>query len=149
MANPDNPFGDLERMFEQMQENVRDAARWWEQEPIRSELPGTQTMSVDLADTEDELVLTADLPGFETEDIDVQVTDQRLRVSAEWSETERAEKPGEYVRCERRQTSVERSISLPASVKTDDISATYSNGVLTVRMPKQEREELGTTVEIQ
>lgn len=148
MAKPVNPFDELDRLFERMQQNVEEAARWWEQEPFEGEF-GPGTVQIDLEDREDELVLTADLPGFDTEDIDVRVTDRTLHLEAEREESAEEERDGEFVRRERRLASVARSVPLPESVVEDDIEASYRNGVLTVRMPKREPVESGTAIEIE
>jgi len=147
MAKPVNPFDELERLMERMQENFDQAARWWETEPM-PELSGTRSVQVDLEDRENELVLTADLPGFETEDVDVSVTDRTLRLEAEHAE-EAEETAGEYVRRERRRMSVSRSVTLPDAVDPEEIAASYKNGVLTVTMPKQEPRAEATRIEIE
>lgn len=142
-----NPFYELERLFEQMQENVEEVSRWWEPESIATGGVTTTSVKVDLEDRDEELVLTAELPGFDKEDIDVRVTDRTLRLEAEYEGgTEEAD--GEYVRRERRRASVTRSIPLPEAVETDDISATYNNGILTVQMPKSEPVTEGTKIEV-
>lgn len=146
MAKRSNPFDELERLLDQMEANFEEAARWWEREPSATE---TTAVSIDLEDREDELVLTADLPGFDTDDIDVRVTDNTLHLEAEHEEATEEEEEGEYVRRERRRRSVARSVSLPAAVETDDISATYTNGVLRVQMPKSEPSSGGERIEIE
>jgi HSP20 family protein len=147
MASSRNPFRELERLFEQMQENVEDAGQWWQTESLPAEAGVTSSVDVDLEDVGDDLVLTAELPGFDTDDIDVQVTDDTVDLAAE-HETEATETTGEFVRRERHRASVERSIRLPASVRTDDSSATFENGLLTVRLPKTEPTTEGTQIEI-
>jgi HSP20 family protein len=142
-----NPFDELEELFDRMQENFESAARTWD--PAETDLPTSAGagMRVDLEDTGEELVLTGDLPGFEADDIDVRVVDGTLRVGAERDE-ETEEEGGEYVRRERRRTSVSRSIDLPSAVDEDDITATYNNGVLTVRMPKSDPDSRGTRIDV-
>jgi HSP20 family protein len=148
MSKPVNPFDELDRLFERMQENVEEAAQWWEQEPFEGEF-GPGTVQIDLEEREEELVLTADFPGFETDDIDVTLTDRTLRLEAEREETAEEEREGEFVRRERRMASVARSVPLPESVEEDAIEASYQNGVLTVTMPKREPVESGTEIEIE
>jgi HSP20 family protein len=145
-----NPFDELEELFERMQENFENAARMWEPDDFDAALPtppGAGRMSIDLEDTGEKLVLTGDLPGFETEDIDVRVMEGTLQVSAE-REAETEEEGAEYVRRERRHTTVSRSISLPVAVDETGITATYNNGVLTVRMPKRDAESRGTRIDV-
>lgn len=148
MAKPVNPFDELDRLFERMQQNVEEAAQWWDREPFEDEFdPGT--VQIDLEDREDELVLTADLPGFESADIDVRLTDRTLHLEAEREETAEEEREGEFVRRERHMASVARSVTLPQSVEEEGIEASYQNGVLTVTMPKREPAESGTEIEIE
>ena len=98
-------------------------------------VPGTQQLSVDLADREDAFEVTADLPGYDREDIDLSVADRTLRISAEHDDSTEAG-DGNYLRRERRRRSVSRSLSLPEDVAEEEASATYTNGVLTVTLPK-------------
>jgi len=142
-----NPFDELDELFDRMQENMEQAARLWEPTTPDGDPSGTSSLNIDLEDRSDELVLTGDLPGFETEDIDVRVKERTLHVAAEHDETTEAE-AGEYVRRERRRTAVSRSVPLPAAVDTEGITATYNNGVLTVRMPKTEPSDEGTSIDV-
>lgn len=142
-----NPFDELDDLFDRMQENMERAAEMWDPTASGGELSGASSMSVDLEDRGDELVLIGDLPGFETDDIDVRVKERTLRIAAEHDETAESDE-GEYVRRERRRTSVSRSVPLPAAVDTDGITASYNNGVLTVRMPKAEPSSEGTRIDV-
>lgn len=147
MSSATNPIRELERLFEQMQTNLEDAGMWWEPKQLESVRTGFRSVSVDLEDRDDELVLTAELPGFERDDVDVRVTDHVLTVEAEYEESEE-ETTGEYLRHERHHGSVSRSIRLPQAVATDDIQASFKNGILTVRMPKLEPTDGGTEIDI-
>jgi HSP20 family protein len=146
MSNPPNPFDELTRTFERIQEQFETMARSLDDDAVGGG-PVTSSVRIDLEDADGEFVLTAELPGFEKEDIDVRVTDRTLRLEAEREKTDE-ETDGEYIRRERRRASAVRSVSLPEAVETDDISATYNNGVLTVRLPKREPIDEGTEIEI-
>jgi len=143
-----NPFDELDDLLDRMQENMERAAQAWDPTAIGGELSGASPMSVDLEDRGDELVLTGDLPGFETDDIDVRIKERTLRITAERDEMSEAE-AGEYIRRERRHSSVSRSIPLPTAVDADGITATYNNGVLTVRLPKAEPSSDGTRIDVE
>ena len=107
--------------------------------PDLSQLTGGTGTSIDVADHDDEFVVTADLPGFQKDEIDVSLRGDRLHVEAD-HEQEREETGGEdetrYLRKERRHQSVSRSVTLPEDVDEENVSATYRNGVLTVTLPK-------------
>jgi HSP20 family protein len=135
-------------MFERMQELFAEMANNWNGEAFQTSSLTASSANVDLEDRSDEFVLTAELPGFDKGDIDVRVTDRTLRLEAEHEEESTEETDGEYIRRERRQTSVARSIPLPGAVETDDIEATYNNGILTVRMPKSDPLTQGSEIDI-
>jgi HSP20 family protein len=92
--------------------------------------------SVDVAETENEIEITAELPGMDEKDIDVSVAEGVLTIRGEKkSEVEKQEK--DYYLQERTFGSVERVIPLPDSVNLDSASATFKNGVLTVKLAKK------------
>ena len=103
---------------------------------------GMHDVSVDVSETDTDVVVTADLPGYEKEDIEVGVKDRRLTVEAERShESEDRDDDERFVRQERTHQHVSRSVSLPAEVDEDAATATYRNGVLTVTLPKRDADE--------
>jgi len=109
--------------------------------------PGTQQLSVDLADREDAFEVTADLPGYDREDIDLSVADRTLRITAEREESSEAG-DGDYLRRERRRRSVSRTLSLPEDVEEEEASAGYTNGVLTVTLPKATDHDESRSIDI-
>jgi HSP20 family protein len=135
-----NPFEEIEQMFEQMNDQFGQFGEM--------SVPATQSLSVDLADHEDSFEVTADLPGYEREDIDLSVADRTLRISAERDESTE-ESDGNYLRRERRRQSVSRSLSLPEEVAEGEASATYTNGVLTVTLPKAATDEDSRSIDIE
>ncbi|HXV95430.1 MAG TPA: Hsp20/alpha crystallin family protein [Gaiellaceae bacterium] len=96
--------------------------------------------SVDVWETEDELVLSFDLPGIDEDAIAVELDDDVLTVSGERERT--SEHSGErFYRFERRFGTFSRSVTLPPGVKEEAISADYRNGVLEIRIPKPEEQK--------
>jgi len=97
---------------------------------------GDWTPAMDVAEKEDEIVLTAEIPGMNKDDIKITVKDDVLTITGEKKQEEREE--GEnWHRVERTYGSFKRMISLP-SVNSGKVEATYKDGVLRVRLPKQE-----------
>jgi HSP20 family protein len=93
--------------------------------------------AIDLAETEEEIVLTADLPGMAEEDIEIEVKDGVLAVSGERrDERERGE--AGYRRVERSFGRFSRAIRLPRGTDPERVSASFENGVLEVRVAKPE-----------
>ena len=129
------PFDDVNRMFERMSRMSRGFDDAWGDDWGGS--AGRGGFDVDLAEYDDELVVVADLPGYEKSEIDVTVQEGRLTITARRSaERDEGSEEGAYLRRERRSQSARRTVSLPAEVREDDASATYSNGVLTITLPK-------------
>ncbi len=93
--------------------------------------------SVDIYETDNELVLKADLPDIDQKDIDVRVENQTLTIAGE-RKFEREDSAKGFHRIERNYGKFVRSFAVPNSFDTDKISAGYKNGVLTVSLQKKE-----------
>lgn len=91
----------------------------------------------DIRDVGDGFVLEADLPGFKKEDINLSLNGDTLTIKAErHSDFEDQDKKSGYLRCERSYGSYSRSFDV-TGVDVSKISASYNDGVLAVRLPKQ------------
>ena len=90
----------------------------------------------DVEETEDAWSIEIDLPGVAREDIDIQLNDRELTVSGEVKEKERA---GILRRRTRRVGQFHYSVTLPGDVDPDNVTASLSEGVLTVRVPKAQQ----------
>ena len=94
--------------------------------------------AMDLVETEDAFVLRADLPGMKQEDVKIEVEDQVLTISGERAAEHEAQQEGFY-RLERAFGSFSRSLTLPKGVDAEAVGASFTNGVLEVRIPKPEQ----------
>ena len=95
---------------------------------------------VDVFETEDALLLHFDLPGIDQDQISVELNDNVLTVSGQRERKHEVSKDNFY-RFERRFGGFSRSVTLPAGVTEEDITANYENGVLEVRVPKPEEQK--------
>ncbi|HEX6941005.1 MAG TPA: Hsp20/alpha crystallin family protein [Longimicrobiales bacterium] len=136
-----SPWDALRDMREQMDDLLRSTFRGPFMRGAEFEPP------VDITERDDALVLTAELPGMRREDVDVELENNVLTIRGEKKE-EREEKRGERFLYERRYGSFSRSFTLPRAVDPDRISARFSNGVLTVTMPKMP-EARGKRIEVE
>jgi HSP20 family protein len=93
--------------------------------------------SVDIYETEHELVVKADLPDVNPQDLDIHVENNILTIRGE-RKFENRVKEENYLRVERAYGSFSRSFSLASSVNSEAIKADYQNGVLTLSIPKRE-----------
>ena len=119
-----NPFDDIERMFDRMTRGF---------ESIEGGL--SESVAVDVAETDDGYVVVADLPGFDREDIDVELAGETLTVSAA-ADGDDEDDDRRYLRRERPRGPVSRSVRLPEAVDPEATDAAYEAGVLTVTLPK-------------
>ena len=93
------------------------------------------TPSVDIYETENELVIKADMPDINEKDLDIRVENNALTIRGE-RKFEQTVKEDNYLRIERNYGSFSRTFGLPNTVNTEAIKADYKNGVLTVELPK-------------
>jgi HSP20 family protein len=121
----------MERLFDEMV--GRGLWRTSEERPLR----GSWVPAVNILERQDAMVITADLPGLKAEDVEVTVEDGILSIRGERKLEETAE--GEnYHRVERIYGVFERTFTLPNSVNVDKIEARFSNGEMTLTLPKRE-----------
>ncbi len=81
--------------------------------------------------------LRMDIPGMESKDMDIQVQGNTVTISGQRKE-EKEEKGKTYHRVERRSGSFSRTVTLPCAVTEKEVAAEYTNGVLSVVLPKSE-----------
>jgi HSP20 family protein len=98
---------------------------------------GVSTLALDVFETADDVTVQASIPGIHPEDIDISITGETLTIKGEISE-EKEEQEGTYYLRERRFGAFERSITLPTLVNANRAQAEFSNGVLTLTLPKVE-----------
>ena len=91
--------------------------------------------SVDIHETEDAYHLEAELPGLTEKDFTVDVEQNLLTISSEKETAAEGERNG-YVIRERQRGAFKRSFVLPRHVDTDQISAQFKDGLLTLVVPK-------------
>jgi HSP20 family protein len=92
--------------------------------------------SVDVRETDDQVIVEAEVPGINPSDIDVRVVGNALVISGERKDV-REEKTKFVHRVERLYGRFEREIELPAYADADRIDAHCKDGVLTIAMPKR------------
>lgn len=94
--------------------------------------------AMDLVETENHFVLRADLPGLTESDVKIELEDNVLTLTGE-RKAEHEERKEGYYRVERASGAFSRSLTLPEAIDPEAVQATFSNGVLEVRVPKPEQ----------
>lgn len=127
------PIGELERWFE---EALRRPFSLFER-PLMWPEGRRVSLSVDVFESDDHLVVKAELPGLEKKDIDIHLTEDMLTIAGEKKKEEKLEEK-DYYRYERSYGSFTRRIPLPVRVQTDKATAHFEKGILEIRIPKTE-----------
>jgi len=92
---------------------------------------------VNIYDNSDEIKVVAELPGINKEDLDITLTNGTLTLSGK----REAKRYGEKVltlRQERSSGEFEKRLRMPVAVNSENISANFSDGILTINLPKAE-----------
>jgi HSP20 family protein len=134
IRRPSSPFGDLlslrqamDRLFEESYVNPR---TWtW---------GGEHLVPLDVYATDDDLVVVANLPGAKPEEVEITVEGNVLTIAGE-TMSSRKEGEGSALLQEIRRGAFSRTLTLPAGLEPDGATATFEDGVLTLRIPKAEQ----------
>ncbi len=101
----------------------------------------SQLMNTDILESDNGFELHIDLPGFKKEDIKLSADGGYLTVSAEHNENnDEKDDNGKYIRRERYSGSCSRSFYVGEDLKKEDIKAKFDNGILSITLPKQEKQ---------
>lgn len=137
-----SPFGQWDP-FKEMEELTNRLAPWLGREK-RPGMLESEAMTVtewvpvvDITEDAKEYVIKAELPGVKKEDVKVTVENGRLSLYGE-RKMEKEEKEKKYHRIERSYGSFLRSFTLPEGASAEKVSAEFVDGVLRVRLPKNE-----------
>jgi len=131
-----DPFRDLNMLQDRMNRLFDDAGSTW-----RTDEPAATTSwspSVDIFETEGEIVVKAELPGIDRKDIQLNLENNVLSLRGE-RKFQKETKDDNYHRIERSYGAFRRSFSIPASVDEERIRADYNDGVLKIVLPKKDQ----------
>lgn len=91
----------------------------------------------DVVESKDEIVIKTELPGIDEKNVDVQIESGVLTIKGERNAEKETEEKG-FRRVERSYGSFLRTFALPPSVEPEKVSASFTNGLLEVHLPKKE-----------
>ena len=109
--------------------------------PYRQWMNSATIPSVNIKETEEAFEIEMAAPGMEKKDFKIEVDDGRITISSkrENYKEEKGEK-NEFSRREFSYQSFSRSFNLPEEmIKSDSITANYTNGILDIKIPKKEK----------
>lgn len=120
------------RLFDQAFSDYRPTFESGEDVSSRNWLP-----AVDISETDEALLLYAELPGMTKEDVDITLENNLLSIRGE-RKFEKDVKKENFHRIERTFGSFARSFTLPSNVRSDEVKASFADGVLQIEIPKAE-----------
>jgi len=100
---------------------------------------------IDIVEKDESFEITADLPGVRKEDISVQINSGNLTIEATTSRDEEQKEGDKVIRKERYEGKLMRSFYLGHNLKQETISASFTDGVLRVEVPKVEPSQPSST----
>jgi HSP20 family protein len=105
-------------------------------------------VSMNVSETDKEIRITAELPGVTEQDIDVSLDNDVLTIRGE-KKFERKDDKENFHFVERSYGTFQRSLRLPYAVDSEQVQASFENGVLTVTVPKTGRPERSRRIQVQ
>jgi len=138
----------LERVHDKVGHFLNRLVPWKNQEPsperiTADTLPAFMKLGgplLDMHETPEELIIRAEVPGLNKDDFSVELVGRRLTIHGE-KRVVREQKGGDgCLISERRYGSFSRSIQLPYEIDEKLIAADLKHGVLTIRLPKPDKE---------
>ncbi len=97
------------------------------------------SMKVDIKEHDDRYEMDVELPGYAKEDVTASLKDGYLTIAAEHTDNkEEKDENGKYLRRERFYGSSQRSFYVGEDVTEEDINAKFTNGILSLTIPKKE-----------
>ncbi|MGA2376272.1 MAG: Hsp20/alpha crystallin family protein [Candidatus Sulfotelmatobacter sp.] len=128
------PFRELSTLQDRINRAFRDSYREGRQD--ESLTSSSFAPAVDVYEDEHNVTLKIEVPGVDEKDISVNLENNTLTVHGE-RKIEKEEKEENYRRVERQYGSFTRTFTLPTTVDSEKVSATYDKGVLKVTLPKK------------
>lgn len=123
------PFSDLETVQSQMNRLLDEFAGWQDEDK------SAWRPAVELSNGDTNLTLKASLPGIPADNIDVRLTRESVRITGEHKYDKKSVDDGVY-HSEFRYGKFDRSIVLPVTIDHENVTADFTDGILTLTLPK-------------
>ncbi len=108
----------------------------------------TDSFKMDIRENEETYMIDAELPGISKDEIKIDYENNQLSISVQREVNKDDSKDDKYIHRERRFSSMQRAVYLP-NIATEDISATFKDGVLEIVAKKMKEDEVSSRIEIQ
>jgi HSP20 family protein len=134
-----DPWGDITSLREAMNQLFEDGfAR-----PRNGAATG-MSLAVDVQETADSYIIHTSVPGVQQEDVSISLLGSTISIRGERKAQKCEENDGRWLIRERQAGAFTRSITLPGAVDGEGAQADFVDGVLTITLPKAERDKVRT-----
>ena len=117
---------------------------------VTNSADGTSLPAVNIRENSDAFIVEMAAPGMSREDFKIRLEDNTLIISSEkGTRQEENNTRGQYTRKEFSYQSFQRSFTLPRSAEREQITASYTDGILKITVPKKEEAKVKPPKEIQ
>jgi len=149
-----DPFAEMQLMQEQMDRIFASAFSRFRNSPgfVLKDMDSSFSPKMDISENKENYIIRLDIPGVTKSDISIKVQDNNLIISGrkdEKVENTKDSKSIKVISYERFSGQFIRSCSLPGPFDKDKIKAKYENGVLTITVPKMEKEKNETEIKVE
>jgi HSP20 family protein len=128
------PFESITPLRDVMSRLLEESFIW----PARLETVYGRAFPLDVYEDANSYIIEATLPGVSPDALQINAMDSGITIHASVKREEHDTKKGAYVRRERFEGEMTRTVSLSAPIDASKVSATYENGVLKLIAPKAE-----------
>jgi HSP20 family protein len=125
-----NPFGSLQREIDRLFEDFSRGLPMVATQALMNIVP-----SVDVAETDKEIEITAEMPGLERKDIEISLEEAEQADKKDKTDKS-ANNNKNYHLSERSYGVFYRVLQLPPGIDPSTVQATMANGVLKIKIPK-------------
>lgn len=135
----ENEFTTTERSINDILSTLKDKQEEFSQMISDYTIFNKRTL-VDVIESTDSITIIADLPRLKNQDIEIAISDDSVDICAEMHDenSENTENVN-YILRERSYGKICRSIKLPTKVLAKDAEGTYKDAVLTIKLPKKQK----------
>lgn len=130
-----DPWGDIVNLREVMNQ-------LFEESFARPRSGGGMSLAVDVQETNDSYIIHTSVPGVKQDDVAISLLGSTLTIRGERKDQKCEEKDGRWLIRERQAGVFTRSVMLPGAVDADGAQADFADGVLTITLPKAERDKV-------
>ena len=127
-VSPWSPLFDVDQLFHQFFDHPSSGS----DAPLSKWNP-----PLDLSETDQDVIIRSEIPGVKPDELEITVDGDLLTLAGE-KKSETEEKDANHYYVERRFGSFCRQLELPSSVDSENVTADYRDGVLTITVPKKE-----------